>query len=112
MAFKATKVCRSWVLAENRAFSLKDVNVEEEAPQTAGDEGKKGGWIKKRGESNRERGCKEKKGGESDYEETEAKKKNLETDSRIMRVILGGVKVRTSTFSFFPSVIDLADELL
>lgn len=40
------------------------------------------------------------------------KKKNLEADSRIMRVILGGVKVRTSTFSFFPSVIDLADELL
>lgn len=71
----------------------------------------KGGWIKKRGESNRERGCKE-KWGRSDYEETEAKKKNLETDSRIMWVILGGVKVRTSTFSFFPSVIDLADELL
>lgn len=48
--------------------------MEEEAPQTAGDEGKKGGWIKKEERATGKGGAK-KRGGESDYEETEAKKK-------------------------------------
>lgn len=38
--------------------------------------------------------------------------KNLEIHSRIVRVILARVKVRTSAFSFYPSVVYLAEKLL
>lgn len=40
------------------------------------------------------------------------REKNLQISSRIMQLILVGVKARTSPFSYFPSAIPLAEELL
>lgn len=40
------------------------------------------------------------------------KKKNHEIQSRIVWLILAEVKVRTSAFSFYPSVVYLAEKLL
>lgn len=65
----------------------------------------------RRGECNREKkGMQRKEGWENQIKR--ARGKNRKIDSRIMRVILAGVKARTSTFSFFPSVIYLAVELV
>lgn len=66
----------------------------------------------RRGECNRKKKeCKERKDGRIRLRERGGEK-NRKIDSRIMRVILAGVKARTSTFSFFPSVIYLAVELV
>lgn len=64
----------------------------------------------KRGESKGKQECEERKEGRMRLSERE--KKNLEIHSRIVRAILARVKVRTSTFSFYPSVVYLAEQLL
>lgn len=50
-------------------------------------------------------------GNEGKENQIKKERENLQIYSRIMHLILGGLKVRTSPFSCFPSAIPLAEEL-